>query len=114
MGRRLSAGSVCAVYAGVGEGSVYVADGAHSGGVGGALFGGLVEVSEAAGMWTLQGSILPENQARVALHQRFGFWLMGRREKIAWMSYGPMANQLRDTVIMERRITTVGRPVPPG
>jgi len=25
----------------------------------------------------------------VALHQRFGFQLMGWREKIAWMSYDP-------------------------
>ena len=114
MGRWLSAVSVCAVYAGVGEGSVYVADGAHGGGVGRALFGGLVEVSEAAGMWTLQGSILPENQASMASHQRFGFRLMGWREKIAWMSYGPMANQWRDMVIMEQRITTVGRPASPG
>ncbi|MDA1309650.1 MAG: GNAT family N-acetyltransferase [Proteobacteria bacterium] len=110
----LSAVSARAVYAGVGEVSVYVADAAHGGGVGRALLGGLVEASEAAGVWTLQASIFPKNQASVTLHQRFGFRLMGRREKIAWMSYGPMADQWRDTVIMERRSTTVGCAAPPG
>ncbi len=110
----LSAVSARAVYAGVGEVSVYVADGAHGRGVGRALLGALVEASEAAGMWTLQASIFPENQASVTLHQRFGFRHMGTRRRIAWMSYGPMAGQWRDTVILERRSTTVGIAAPPA
>lgn len=104
----LSPVSARAVYAGVCEVSVYVADGAHGAGVGRALLGALVDASEAAGIWTLQASIFPENKASVALHQRFGFHLMGTREKIAWMSYGPLANQWRDTVILQRRSTVVG------
>lgn len=105
--------SARAVYEGVGEVSVYVADGAHGLGVGRALLGALVEASEAAGMWTLQASIFPENQASVALHERFGFRLMGTREKIAWMRYGPMADQWRDTVILQRRSAVAGIAPPP-
>lgn len=104
----LSPVSARAVYAGIGEVSVYVADGAHGLGVGRALLGALIEASEAAGMWTLQASIFPENRASVGLHERFGFRHMGTRERIAWMSYGPMANQWRDTVILERRSTITG------
>jgi L-amino acid N-acyltransferase YncA len=106
--------SARAVYAGVGEVSVYVADDAHGLGVGRGLLGALVEASEAAGMWTLQASIFPENQASIALHERFGFRLMGTREKIAWMGYGPMARQWRDTVILQRRSTVVGIGPPPA
>ena len=104
----LSPVSARAVYVGIGEVSVYVADGAHGLGVGRALLGALVEASEAAGMWTLQASIFPENQASVGLHERFGFRHMGTRRRIAWMSYGPMANQWRDTVILERRSVVAG------
>lgn len=110
----LSAVSARAVYAGIGEVSVYVANGAQGQGIGRALLGALVEASEDAGMWTLQASIFPENQASVALHQQFGFKLLGTREKIAWMSYGPMANQWRDTVILQRRSMIVGIDGPPG
>jgi hypothetical protein len=39
---------------------------------------------------------------------------MGTREKIAWMSYGPMANQWRDTVILQRRSMIVGIDGPTG
>ena len=104
----LSSVSARAVYAGVGEVSVYVADDAHGLGVGAALLGGLIEASETAGMWTLQASIFPENQASVRLHEKLGFRHMGTRERIAWMSYGPMINQWRDTVILERRSTNTG------
>jgi L-amino acid N-acyltransferase YncA len=110
----LSPVSARAVYAGVCEVSVYVADGAQGLGVGGALLRALVEASEGAGIWTLQASIFPENQASVALHQRFGFRHMGTREKIAWMSYGPQAGRWRDTVILERRSGIVGIKPPPS
>ena len=104
----LSAVSARAVYAGVAEVSVYVADGMQGRGVGRALLGALVTASEAAGVWTLQASIFPENRASVMLHERFGFQRMGTREKIAWMRYGPMAGQWRDTVILQRRSAIAG------
>ena len=38
--------------------------------------------SEAGGIWTLQAGIFPENLASVALHQRCGFRVVGRRERL--------------------------------
>lgn len=100
--------SARAVYAGVAEVSVYVADGMQGRGVGRALLGALVTASEAAGVWTLQASIFPENRASVMLHERLGFQRMGTPEKIAWMRHGPMAGQWRDTVILQRRSAIAG------
>jgi L-amino acid N-acyltransferase YncA len=90
-------------YAGVAEVSVYVGEGARGQKVGSALLAELVRQSEAAGIWTLQSSIFPENRASVRLHEAQGFRLMGRRERIA-RHYGVW----RDTVILERRSKTVG------
>jgi L-amino acid N-acyltransferase YncA len=90
-------------YAGVAEVSVYVGEGARGQKVGSALLAELVRQSEAAGIWTLQSSIFPENRASVRLHEAHGFRLMGRRERIA-RHYGVW----RDTVILERRSKTVG------
>lgn len=90
-------------YSGVAEVSVYVGEGARGKKVGSALLAELVRQSEAAGVWTLQSSIFPENRASVRLHEAHGFRLMGRRERIA-RHYGVW----RDTVILERRSKTVG------
>jgi L-amino acid N-acyltransferase YncA len=37
---------------------------------------------EAAGVWTLQTGIFPENVASLALHQRAGFRVLGRRDRV--------------------------------
>ena len=92
-----------AVYAGVVEHSVYVADAARGRGVGRALLEAFIESAERNGVWTIQSSIFPENAASAALHAEFGFRAVGRRERIAQMSYGPMAGEWRDTVLLERR-----------
>ena len=67
------------------------------------LLQALVGVSEAAGVWTLQASIFPENQASIAIHLACDFRIVGRRERIA-QRYGIW----RDTVIMERRSEFAG------
>jgi phosphinothricin acetyltransferase len=67
-------------------------------GIGKVVLSALVEASEAAGIWTLQTGIFPENQASLALHQRCGFRVVGRREKI-----GRMGDRWRDVMFMERR-----------
>lgn len=92
------------VYGGVMEVSVYVAAAARGHGVGTALLQALISASEAAGIWTLQAGIFPENRGSLALHQRCGFRQVGRREKI-----GQLAGQWRDVLLLERRSTTVGR-----
>src|SRR4051794_33012868 len=86
-----------ACYAGVVEGSVYVAEDARGRGLGRALLERLCAETDAAGIWTIQTSIFPENTASVALHERCGFRVVGTRERIAQLD-----GEWRDTVLMER------------
>ena len=87
-----------ACYAGVAEESVYIAESARGQGVGKALLGRLCTEAEAAGIWTIQTSIFPENVASIELHRRCGFRVVGTRERIAQLD-----GAWRDTVLMERR-----------
>jgi len=91
------------VYAGVAEVSVYVAGTARGQGAGRALLEALVQASEAAGIWTLQAGIFPENSASLALHLRCGFRVIGRRERL-----GRLGTRWRDVLILERRSRIVG------
>ena len=91
------------VYAGVVEHSVYVARDAAGRGIGRALVERLIETTESAGIWTIQSAIFPENTASLRLHDRLGFRRVGRRERIALMTYGPYAGRWRDTILVERR-----------
>lgn len=86
------------VYAGVAEVSVYVLPEAQGQRVGTALLRHLVAAAEAAGIWTLQASIFPENVASIRLHRHCGFRVVGVRERI-----GQHHGVWRDTVLMERR-----------
>ena len=99
----LSPVSKRAVYQGVAEVSIYVAERARGRGVGRLLFAALIAASEAAGIWTLQASVLAENTASLTLHQAMGFRVVGRRERI-----GQRLGAWRDTIILERRSPTVG------
>jgi L-amino acid N-acyltransferase YncA len=96
--------STRAVYRGVAEVSVYVATFAQGQGVGRALLRRLIEAAESAGVWTLQASIFPENEASLRLHLGCGFRFVGRRERIA-----QMAGRWRDTLLLERRSQVVGK-----
>ena len=91
------------VYRGVVEHSVYVATAARGRGVGHALLEALIESAEAAGIWTLQSGVFPENAGSLALHEKHGFRVVGRRERVGLMGYGPMAGQWRDVLLIERR-----------
>ncbi len=87
-------------YRGVGETSVYV-DAASAGmGVGSALVRHQVAAADAAGLWTLQTSIFPENVASLAIHRAAGFRDIGYRERIAQLD-----GVWRDTIFLERRAT---------
>jgi len=90
-------------YAGVVEHSVYVAPGARGRGVGGTLLQALIGSTEAAGIWTLQSGIFPENTASLRLHEREGFRVVGIRERI-----GHLNGRWRDVVLVERRSTVAG------
>jgi phosphinothricin acetyltransferase len=95
--------SARAVYRGVVEHSVYVAPDSSGHGVGGALLERLLAAADDSDYWTIQSSIFPENEASIRLHARHGFRRVGSRERIARMTYGPLAGRWRDTVLVERR-----------
>lgn len=99
----LTAVSSRCVYAGVAEVSVYVGERSRGQGIGKALLARLIDASEKCGFWTLQAGIFPENTASVALHERAGFRLVGRRERI-----GARNGRWRDTVLLERRSKSIG------
>lgn len=91
------------VYGGVAEHSIYIAVAARGLGVGKVLLNALVEESEQAGFWTIQSSVFPENAASMSLHRACGFREVGYRERI-----GQLDGVWRNTVLIERRSTTVG------
>jgi len=97
------------VYRGVGEVSLYVAAEHRGQGIGRMLMESIISESEGKGFWALQASIFPENQVSLQLHQDCGFRIVGRREKIAQMSYGSREGEWRDTLFLERRSGTVGK-----
>ena len=86
------------VYSGVIEHSVYVDPAAQGHGVGRRLLEHLISQSEAAGIWTIQSGIFPENAASRALHARCGFREVGIRERI-----GRHHGRWRDVIMVERR-----------
>lgn len=99
----LSPVSTRAVYAGVCEVSIYIAEGRRGRGIGNALLRALVKESERANIWTLQAGIFPENAASISMHERAGFRILGTRERP-----GCLNGFWRDVVLMERRSRVVG------
>jgi len=91
------------VYQGVVEHSVYVAAAARQRGVGAALLRALIGSTEAAGIWTIQSGIFPENTASLRLHERAGFRAVGIRERL-----GRHRGRWRDVVLLERRSARAG------
>lgn len=100
----LSAVSGRKVYAGVAEVSVYVGAQYRGQKTGRLLLAALIGASEAAGFWTLQAGIFPENTVSIAMHRKAGFREVGYREKI-----GMMKGLWRDTILMERRSPVTGQ-----
>jgi phosphinothricin acetyltransferase len=91
------------VYAGVVEHSVYVGPAARGRGAGTALLRELIRSTEAAGIWTIQSGIFPENIASLRLHERAGFRLVGTRRHV-----GRHHGRWRDVVLIERRSPVAG------
>jgi phosphinothricin acetyltransferase len=86
------------VYTGVIEHSVYVYPDAQGNGVGRALLEQLIRSADAAGIWTIETGIFPENTASIALHEAAGFRVVGTRERI-----GQHHGRWRDTLLLEHR-----------
>jgi len=90
-------------YAGVAEVSVYVGAAHRGHGVGRTLLEALVTASESRGIWTLQAGIFAENLGSVGLHERCGFRVVGRRERL-----GQLGGTWHDVLLLERRSDIVG------
>jgi Sortase and related acyltransferases len=86
------------VYQGIAEVSIYVADGARGKKIGSTLMDKIIISSELNGIWTLVSSVFPENEATLKLHAKFGFRIIGKRERIARLD-----GKWRDTILLERR-----------
>ncbi|MEO0507715.1 MAG: N-acetyltransferase family protein [Bacteroidota bacterium] len=91
------------VYCGVGEVSIYIGKAYRGQGVGLMLLKALIQESEAAGYWTLQSGIFPENKASIKLHERAGFRFLGKRERIAKIN-----GIWKDNLLFEKRSTRIG------
>jgi L-amino acid N-acyltransferase YncA len=93
------------VYAGVVEHSVYVSPQARGRGVGLRLLQALISSTEAAGIWTIQSGVFPENTASLRLHERAGFRVIGVRHHPG--RHQRPGGEWRDVVLIERRSPTV-------
>jgi phosphinothricin acetyltransferase len=97
----VSAVSSRCVYAGVVEHSVYVDPAAWGRAVGRTLLDALIASTEAAGIWTIQAGIFPENTASRALHRAAGFREVGVRQRVG--RHATQGNRWRDVIFIERR-----------
>ena len=91
------------VYRGVVEHSVYVSAGAAGRGVARQLLDAFIASTEAAGIWTIQSGVFPENEASLKLHEACGFRVVGRKERI-----GEHFGRWRDVILIERRSPVIG------
>ena len=66
------------------------------------LLEGLINSTEAVGIWTIQTGIFPENEGSIRLHERVGFEVVGRRKRL-----GKLQGEWRDVLLLERRSTIV-------
>jgi phosphinothricin acetyltransferase len=94
----VSAVSSRRVYGGVVENSVYVDERVRRQGVGRLLLERLVASTEAAGIWTIQTGVFPENEPSLRLHEWAGFEVVGRRKRLA-----KLRGVWRDVLLLERR-----------
>jgi phosphinothricin acetyltransferase len=89
------------VYAGVVEHSIYVDPAVRGRGVGFALLQALIASTEAAGIWTIQSGIFPDNTASMGLHGKAGFRVIGIRHHPGRMQR--VGGPWRDVALIERR-----------
>ena len=94
----LSLVSLRNVYRGVAEVTVYVAKDFQGIGIGKNLLEKLIIQSEIYGFWTLQAGIFSVNISSINLHIKYGFRVVGIKEKI-----GQLNGKWHDNHLLERR-----------
>jgi phosphinothricin acetyltransferase len=94
----LSPVSTRPAYKGVAEISIYIDVDFRTKGIGSQLMEKVIYSSEEHGIWTLNSSVFPENIATLRLHEKFGFRIIGFKEKVARLD-----GKWRNTILLERR-----------
>jgi L-amino acid N-acyltransferase YncA len=95
-------------YTGVVLLNIYVAERHRGEGIGSLLLSSVISRAEREGIWTIEAWIFPENTASISLHRKYGFRVVGTREKIGRMDYGMHAGRWRDVLLLERRSGAAG------
>lgn len=90
------------IFRGVIEDSIYVHPDGQGMGLAGKLLGHLMDAAMEAGCWSIHSWVFPENVGSRKLHQKLGFREVGVYHHMAKMTYGPMAGQWRDIIILEK------------
>jgi len=89
-------------FKGVAEVSIYLDNNYIGKGLGTILLKKLIVDSENHGFWTLQSNLFSENEMAIKFHQKNGFKIIGKREKIAQLH-----GEWKDLIFMERRSENV-------
>lgn len=85
-------------YRGIAETSIYLHPKYQGKGLGAILLEKLILDSEEKGIWTLQAQVFLENTKSLKLHQKLGFHLVGKREKL-----GVVNGVWKDVWLLERK-----------
>lgn len=91
-----------AVFSGVIEDSIYVANRAAGKGVAGKMLDRLLEEAVKQGYWGMHSSVFPENVGSIKLHESRKFTQVGEFHKMGYMEHGSKAGQWRGVVMLER------------
>lgn len=90
------------IFDGVIEDSIYVHPDGQGMGLAGTLLGKLIDDATDRGCWSIHSWVFPENVGSLMLHRKLGFREVGVYHHMAKMTYGPMAGQWRDVIILEK------------
>lgn len=94
----LSSVSTRPAYKGVDEISIYIDTDFRAKGIGSQLMEKEIVSSEENDIWTLNSSVFHGNTATLKLHEKYGFRIIGFKEKVARLD-----NKWRNTILLERR-----------
>lgn len=90
------------IFRGVIEDSIYVHPDGQGMGLAGRLLTHLMDEATELGCWSVHSWVFPENTGSRKLHEKLGFREVGVYHHMAKMTYGPMAGQWRDVIILEK------------
>ena len=92
------------VFHGVAEVNIYIKEDNRGEGIGIDLMKKGIEFTDSNNIWTIQASILEENEAGVQFFEKCGFRRVGYREKIGLDKF----RLWRNIILMERRSKVIG------